>query len=292
MATLEQKKIVIKLPALERRTFMFLIIAALGFTSIFAYWYQNMRPYLWIESAHIETFSTLVSSDCAGRIVEMGPQEGDHVKKGETLFVFDRDLLLAKQAQAKRSSDALNQQVEIEKDRVGKAMEAYLIASSDLDFGSQDRVKLQLELMNEAQEKSERAALQVEELKTELSLLDLQLKKTVMTAPFDGIVLKRSANPGVVVSFGDPLYLLSDPDRMWVEAEVPEHEIGQVTIGTPARVRLLAYPKKELVGSVSYIGPATVAKSSQVFIPIKISIAKSEISLKPGLSATVALKVR
>ncbi len=305
MPTLEQKKIVIQIPNLRWSSFLsirfFIMISLLLFSASFAYWYHNVRPFLWLSSAHLNAFSSTLNSDTAGRIVEMGPHEGDFVKKGQILCSLDRDLLLAKHAQVKSSLNAISQQIEFEKEKIGKAMEAYLTATSEVDLGigTSEMVQNQLSLMEEAQNKSEAASFKTEGLKTQLHLLELELKKTALAAPFNGIILRRFNNEGSVVSFGDPIYTLCDPDRLWVEAEISEMEMAQVSLGTPAVVRVSAYPKKEIAGRVSYIGPATIAKSSQLpfskehaMIPIKISLENPEISLKPGLSAKVALKVR
>lgn len=305
MQTLEQKKIVIKLPALTLKSFLsirfFLILSLILFSSAFSYWYHSVRPYLWISSAHLNAFSTTVSSDGAGRIAEMGPQEGDRVKKGQMLFSLDRDLILAKYSQVKSEFDSLNRQVEFEKEQIGKAMESYLAATTELELGigTPENVQKQLNLMEEAQNKSESAFAKVGALKAELSLLELELRKTTVAAPFEGIVLKRFNNEGAVVSFGDAVYTLCDPDRLWVETEVSEKEVGLIAIGTPAHIRVSAYPKKNLVGKVTYVGAATAEKSDQrpfsqeqATIPIKISVENPDSSLKPGLSARVNLKVR
>ncbi len=305
MSIPEQRKIVIKLPTLHWRFFFtfrfFLVLFALLACSAFAYWYQNIRPYLWIPSAHLEAFSTVVHSDTAGRLVKMGPQEGDFVKQGQTLLILDQDLIFAKQAQVQRSIETLHTQIEGEKERIGKAMESYVAATTqfELGIGTQDQVKRQLALMDEAQEKTERALSEIGALKSELGLLDLELKKMVLVAPFEGVILKKAKNLGAVVAFGEPLYTLCDPNRIWVEAEIPEQEISHIAIGTPARIRLAAYPKKEWTGKVTYIGPATVAKSAMLpfsgnrqTIPIKISLENTSGLFKPGLSAQVGLKVR
>lgn len=305
MPVLEEKKIVIRLPHFHWRLFLnprFALVCALLLLAGFGtYWYQAIRPYLWISGAHVEAFSTIVNSDMVGRIVEMGPQEGDRVKKGETLFVLDRDQMLAKQAEMRRSFDSLSGQIEKEKEQIGKAMEDYLAATSELDvgIGSYDQVKKQLSLMEEAQQKAETATSQLASVRAALSDLDIQAKKMTFAAPFDGMVLKKAKSLGAAVSFGEPIYILCDPDRLWIQAEIPESELSRVTLGTPIRAQLPAYPKTELHGTVSWIGPATVAKSALLplseqkeTIPIKISFEKPPFSLKPGLSASVGLKVR
>ncbi len=296
MSTLEDRKIVIKLPSFNLRTLLsvrfFLVLSLLIFSAAFAYWYHNVRPFFWVSSAHVEAFSSVLSADVAGRIHEMGPQEGDFVKKGQTLFTLDRDLIFAKHAQSEFVVESLSMQIEVEKERIGKAMDSYLTASSELDLGvgSSENVKKQLALMDEAQEKADTAYAKLGQAKLETSLLDMQLKKMALTAPFDGVILKRAKNPGAVVSFGDPVYTLCDTNNLWIEAEVPEHVIGKIALGTRARVALPAYPNKEFVGKVTYIGPATVGETTK--IPIKVSLENIDISLRPGLSASVGLKVQ
>lgn len=304
MSIPEDKKIVIRLPRLDRDFFLSyrfgVAIAIVLAASLFSYWYLAVRPYLWIAGAHVEAFSTVISSDLSGRIVEMGPQEGDRVKRGQPLLSLDRDLLVTKQEQAKRSLHSLNEQVETEKERFGKALENYLSATGELEIGlgSQEKVKRQLNLMEESQEKSDAILQHLAAVQDTLADLELQMKKTAFAAPFDGIVLKRAKQPGTAISPGEPVYVLCDPDRLWIEAEVPEQEIGRIAIGAPVLIRLPAYPKKELTGKVSWIGPATVAKTASLpflgqneAIPIRISLENPTFSLKPGLSANIRLKV-
>ena len=89
MSALEEKKIIIRLPRLEWRSFakprFGIAFSLLLCSALFAYWYNAIRPYLWISGAHVEAFSSIISSDLAGRITEMGPQEGDLDKIGDTV---------------------------------------------------------------------------------------------------------------------------------------------------------------------------------------------------------------
>lgn len=300
----EENRIVIKLPQLHLRSLLnfrfFCLMTLLLFASVFVYWYQTIRPWLW-STARVEASSTILSSDLAGRIVEMNANEGDVVKKGQPLFVLDRDLLLAKQTQAKLAIQALQDQIEMEKGRIGKAMEDYLVATNELEIGigSPEGIKKHLASMQEAQEKTELANAQLLAARAELDVIDLQFKKMAFSAPFDGIVLKCCKNLGSVISFGEPVYVLCNPNQIWIESAVPESEISYISLGTLARIQLPAYPGQELTGKVQWIGPATLAKSlpsgpakETELIPIKISMDPSPISPKPGLSARVGLKVR
>src|SRR5262249_25543776 len=145
MPVLEEKRIVIRLPSLRLSSLILipLIIAA----SFFFYWYQNIYPFLRLSTAYVEAYSSTIHADSAGRIVEMGPKEGESVRKGQTLFSLDQDHLLAKQWQARSALDGLNAQIEMEKERIGKAMESYVTASSETEIAKQ------LSLVDEAQAK-------------------------------------------------------------------------------------------------------------------------------------------
>jgi multidrug efflux system membrane fusion protein len=275
MQSVESRKIVIRLPS--RRILLSLLFSAILF-SFFAYWYQNVRPFVTLESGSVKTFSLTLYSDLEGRVAHTSAQEGDLVKKGQTLLSLRQEALSQKKDRLEAALQSLNRQIEEQKEQMGRAMQAYLAAESEVAH---------IKLMEEAQEKSEQAALEAEKLKTELALLDNELKKGTLVAPFDGVVLKKYADAGAALSLGAALYLISDPTQCWIEAEIPETQLSRVSIGTPAKICLTAYPNQELFGEVSYIGPAATSK----MFPIKISLMKTDLPLKPGLSAKVALKV-
>lgn len=298
MPPFEEKKITIRLPRVAWPFFLILFFVSILLIGIW-YWSVFIRPYLWLSEGRVEAMSAVILSDAEGRIVELGLEEGDWVKKGESLFTYDSDFDARKRAAAKKALDALNLEIEREKNQIGKAMEEYLAATNELQMGigSAEKVKKQLAKMDEAQEKSEKASAQVMAVQSELGNLEMQLKQNTVFSPFEGQILKKLKNIGSIVSFGDPVYLICDTRHTWIESQIPEKQIGHIQIGTPAKVQLLAYPNKEFLGKVSYIGPATVSKSSltqestkEEKICIKISLDNS-VCLRPGLSARAWLKV-
>lgn len=304
MRTPETKKIVINLPRLRLSSFFSarfaLILMLFSLIWGFTYWFRNIRPYFSIVDAHINAYSTIISSDVTGRIAEMGPQEGERVKKGSLLFSFDREPVLSKYNQVRSRLELLDSQAAYEKELMAHAMEGYITATNEfeLGMGHPEDVQKSIKSLEEAQNKSDEALLRTNAIQKELSSLESELKKGAFFAPFSGVILKRYKNEGAVCSIGDPVYTLCDLDRLWIEAEIPESHLRKISIGTPAKIRINAYPNKELKGRVVYIGDATVAKSDQLSakeaetLPIKIFLEGKESFLKPGLSAKVELKVR
>jgi multidrug resistance efflux pump len=81
---------------------------------------------------------------------------------------------------------------------------------------------------------------------------DVRLGYTEMKAPIDGIVDVRAARLGEVVSVGQPVVTLINPDDLWVRADVEETYITRVKIGDHLKVRLAS--GDELDGTVFYRG--------------------------------------
>lgn len=304
MTTLEEKNIIIRLPSLNIRSFLnlrvFLVLSLLMATFAFTYWYRAIRPFLWIPSAHIEAFTVSIGADFAGKITQMSFTEGEIVREGQILFSFDSSLILDKQRQLQASIDSLNQQIQFEKVRMEKAMQDYLASTTELEvgIGTQENIDFHLALLQKAQEKSELASHELQQLNRDLSLLNEETKKNNSYSPFDAIVLKKLKQLGDLVALGEPILTLSDPRKLWVEAEVSEKDLTKISIGTPAKIRLLAYPGKEWTGKISWISPATVSKisslpftSKEEKIAIKVALDDPDISLKAGLSAEIGLKV-
>src|SRR5262249_40126931 len=76
-------------------------------------------------------------------------------------------------------------------------------------------------------------------------------KATPLLAPIDGEVIVKSVNPGQTVTPTDDVVVLSD--RLIVQAQVDETDIGKVKLGQAAAISLDAYPKIHVRGTVDHI---------------------------------------
>ena len=104
------------------------------------------------------------------------------------------------------------------------------------------------------------------------TLADLRrkLQLTVIRSPVDGVVVKKSANRGEVTQIGQPIYMIVDSSRFWVEANVEETEIRFVQPGRSVVIRVDSYPDREFTGQVTEVGGATVSEFS-LFNPQKLT---------------------
>lgn len=139
--------------------------------------------------------------------------------------------------------------------------------------------------------------------RAESELADLKRKLELMTivSPVHGMVAKKTARPGEVVQRGQPIFMLVDASRFWVEANVEETRIRFVKPGSKVTIRVDSYPGLEFAGRVEEIGEATVSefslfspqkltgqfiKSTQR-LPVKISVVNRDNLLKVGMLAVV-----
>jgi membrane fusion protein YbhG len=100
--------------------------------------------------------------------------------------------------------------------------------------------------LNEAEKQAAKATL----ARAEADVGDL-----TVTAPFDGVVITRAAEPGQVVSPGTTLLTMVDPARLYLRGFVPEGEIGHVKVGQRAEVYLDSAPSQAIEAEVLRIDP-------------------------------------
>jgi ABC exporter DevB family membrane fusion protein len=97
------------------------------------------------------------------------------------------------------------------------------------------------------------------------------LRDTVIRAPFAGTVTRKIAEQGQVLSEGEAVCLLAATDRIRVNAEVDETDIGKISIGDPARVTHEAFPGRVFVGEVGRIGALAGQHTVRSEDPTRIS---------------------
>jgi RND family efflux transporter MFP subunit len=93
-----------------------------------------------------------------------------------------------------------------------------------------------------------------------------QLQRTVIRAPFDGIVSERKVSNGDTAQIGKELIKVIDPASMRFEGLVSADKIGEVKVGLPVRFRINGYPGKDFVGKVRRVDPAADPVTRQVAV--------------------------
>lgn len=127
-----------------------------------------------------------------------------------------------------------------------------------------------------------------------VALEDLQVESTI-----DGVVTRKHAEPGETVAAGRPVVTVTDLSKAWVRVYIPEHQIGKVTLGAPASIRIDTFPGREFAGRVSYVSsqaeftPKNVQTQEErvkLVFAVNVTADNPEGILKPGMPADVTIR--
>ncbi len=198
-------------------------------------------------------------AETAGQVEEVFFEEGAKVNAGDLLArleVNDRE-------ERVEEARALVQQREIE----------YNAASKLETKGFNSKIRL-----SEA-----KAALQ--SAQTLLRKAEIDLAKTRISAPFDGMLSVQAIELGDYVSIGSPLYQIVDLDPVEFTGYVSESNIAEVREGQSAAVILLNGPEVE--GLISFVAPAADPQT-RTFRTV-VSVENPELMIREGLTAEIRI---
>ena len=161
--------------------------------------------------------------------------------------------------------------------------------------GAQEQLKIaQAQLaVGESQVRNVEAV--VKQRESQLAQAKVDLDRTEIRAPVDGIVVKKSVEPGqtVAASLQAPeLFVIAqDLREMQVETSIDEAEVGRVSVGQPASFTVDSFPGRTFRGTVSQVRKAAQVVQNVVTYIAVISAANPDLSLFPGMTANVRIVV-
>jgi len=113
--------------------------------------------------------------------------------------------------------------------------------------------------------------------------------KLTITSPIKGHVIKKFQQEGTFVDEGTPLYDVADLDTVWIEAQVYEADQPFLKENQTVTATTLSTPNQEFGGAVSFIYPHLDENTRT--LRVRFEMPNSEHRLRPGMYATVKLKV-
>ncbi len=212
---------------------------------------------------------SLIGFEAGATITELYADEGDTVKEGQVLARLHRA-----EQQAKTQQAAAN--IKVAEARLRKAratipkMEAILKQKKKNNLRSQALLKRKMVSREEANEKQMEQDVAVAELNialTEIRLAEAELadaraqynyEKEILghhelRAPYTGLVVKRHKELGAVLSPGEVVFTMIEPQTVWILGYVDEARAGHIHLDQPAQVRLRSLPDKQFHGKVARI---------------------------------------
>jgi len=251
-----------------------------------------------------------LKAEVSGVVKNLYASEGRHVKENETLLELEdqeyrlalekadalrlkylSDLYLEKKfAQAPAAADpARIEKLNQTEAAVKKAAESFrqgLISQEAYDKAQKD---YELAMIEAGQKKDEvmAASKGLTQAEVDAKIARLQLAKTIIRAPFAGIITDIKISPREHMDIGRELFTLVDISCIRVKARVLESEVGKIRTGRSVDVRFSAYPNKAFRGTVEAIAPVVSAEDKTCAVHITMQNPTEEI--KPGMHAEVEI---
>ena len=227
-----------------------------------------------------------VKSKASGEILELFVDSGDEVEPGTLLARIDpRDVENAYE-QAEADRDVAQSRMDIARAQLQRNEN---LLNSEV-ITAQEYESKQLEFAN-AQAALVRA-------RTNLELATLRRTDVTIRAPMSGTILEKQVEFGQViqsatqnVSGGTTLFIMADLDDMRVRTLVDETDVGQLTSGMAATVRVEAFPDRTFQGEIEKIEPQAVVVQNVTMFPVIVLLDNRAGLMKPGMNAEVEVLV-
>jgi len=134
---------------------------------------------------------------------------------------------------------------------------------------------------------------QKQQAEADLTLVDDQLSRTRITAPFDGVVVSGdlSQSLGAPVQRGDVLFEIAPLDQYRVVLKVDERDIEDLVAGQGGQLALTSMPGDEMPLLVEVITPVTTAEEGANYFRVEASLAEGNERLRPGMEGVAKISI-
>jgi cobalt-zinc-cadmium efflux system membrane fusion protein len=214
-----------------------------------------------------------------GRLTAIAAKLGDRVQAGQAMATLD-SLAVGEAATA-----------------WAHAQSALRIADADLKRAealNADEIIPKKDFLR-VQSEREMAAASLRAAEDRLRLLGVAVPRSAerlastfaVTAPFAGTVIEKAATLGQLASPSEPLFVVADLSRVWIEADLGEALLAKVKPGAAATVTVSAYPGERFSGKLTHV--AAVLDKDKRTVAARIELDNKDGRLKPEMFATAII---
>ncbi len=300
---------------------VFLAVGVIVLVALALYRYekekQALPPGFVFASGRLEGDTITVATKVAGRVEAILFREGDEVEEGKLLARLSSREITARLHAAEAAIDAAKKRLEEARDLLDQAQAVLAKRARDLERFRRlyEKRLIPKNKLEEVELAWKQARSQVKALMARLAAIRAEIKRlaaqkaevkalledTLIRAPAKGVIIRKVANLGEVLSPGGVVALMVDLDELYLKAYVPEKEVGKLALGQEARIYVDAFPERAFPGHVRYIAkeaeftPKEVqtkeARVKQVY-EVKIYLDENPGHvLTPGLPADALIRV-
>ncbi len=220
-------------------------------------------------ASYLETHGTLEAENevdlvarAAGPIVELSAEEGMQVRTGQVLARIDDREIRA--------------QLEVSKVRLEETELAY------------ERAKQLSNSQLVSQEVLDQALANYQSAQGEFERLKVQMQYTVITAPFNGLIVERYVKFAQHLANGAQLFRISDFDPLLCLIQVPERELSRLRVGQLARLEVEAWGDESFDAKVLRLSPVVDAATGTIRVTLEV---RGRGKLQPGMFSSVYLEM-
>jgi multidrug resistance efflux pump len=274
-----------KTPRDPVRRWTLIILAVITVLFLYSIIADRMTPYT--SQARVQAFIGRMAPEVAGRVLEVPVTDNQRVKAGEVLFRINREpfeialkeaqarLAIASQdigastaalasaqerlIEAKAKKDNVREQV----DRILQLVEKGVYAEARADRADKE-IEVAEANVREAAAEVEKARQelgpqgndnpQIREALAAVEQVQLDLTRTTVVAPSEGIVTNLQLTVGQFVSVGQAAMTFINVRDIWINANFRENSLGKIKTGAPVGLVLDTLPGRVFAGKVVSIG--------------------------------------
>ena len=253
--------------------------------------------------------SVQVGSQVSGQITEILVDFNSPVKAGQLIARIDPNTFTQRVRQAEADMDAARATLAVQQAQIAQAQASLLDAQRDftrkeqlvekkfISAAERDKAQTTLDAATAALQLAQAQLLngqaQVRQRQALLVQAQVDLQRTSIRSPVDGVVVKRSVDTGqtVAASLQSPeLFIIArNLTDMQVETSVDEADVGRIQPGQQTSFTVDAFPGRRFTGEVRQVRKAASIVSNVVSYTVVISAANPELILLPGMTANVRI---
>ena len=243
--------------------------------------------------ATVEAVRTMTVRSGISGVVTVIPEVGTHFAAGQIMVSFDAtdfekairqaELGLAQAALTRERSETAVSQAASDLDRTTQLAES--------GAATRDQVEQATLAVRYAEFALRGADLAVEQSELSLETAVAGFERSVIRAPFSGVVIGRSAGIGDIVTSSAALVVLADLSSVRVSADIDEFDIGKVAIGMRTTVSADALGAETRSSVVDRISPVAVVVNNIPIFSVSTVIENTDGRLRPGMNADLAVMI-
>lgn len=222
-----------------------------------------------------ENRTARISSPIAGRVLKLVAEPGDRVARNAVLLQADAPELAAADADwRKAQADEVRKKLAYERARNLLAHE--VVPQKDVEAADAD--------YRQAAAESRRTGLRMRSLHAS----GAENGSFSLRTPLAGVVVERQVTPGMELrpDLANPLFVVSDPSRLWLLVDVPERSLAQVRPGQKVSLETDAFPGARFGATVDKVGYALDPATRRV--QVRCTVENPDGRLRPEMYARVS----